>query len=106
MSAYNVVTTNKRTKNVWRTRAELWFCLLNLYQENMRMRPCLYREKFSLGHPPSPSQLKQVFIWETVDPFAQAENSARACSDSLALTELVMTRLGKPSVYLEKSWLS
>ena len=48
------------------------FCLLNLYQENMRMRPCLFREKFSRGHPPNPSQLKQVFIWETVDPFAQA----------------------------------
>ena len=48
------------------------FCLYNLYQENMRMRPCLFREKFSRGHPSSPSQLKQVFIWETVDPFAQA----------------------------------
>ena len=34
----------------------------------------------------------------------RAENSARACSDSLALTEL--TRLYKPSVFLEKSWLS
>ena len=68
--------------------------------------PVYIEKKFSLGHPPSPSQLKQVFIWETVDPFARAENSARACSDSLALTELVMTRLGKPSVYLEKSWLS
>ena len=71
----------------------------------MRMRPRLYREKFSRGHPPSPSQLKQMFIWETVDPFTRAENTARACSDSLALTEL-MTRLGKSSVYLEKSWLS
>ena len=61
---------NKLTKNVLHTRAELWFRLLNLYQENMRMRPCLYREKFSPGQPPSPSQLKQVFISETVDPFA------------------------------------
>ena len=50
------------------------FCLLNLYQENMRRRPCLFREKFSRGHPPSRSQLKEieVFIWEAVDPFAQA----------------------------------
>ena len=68
--------------------------------------PVYIEKKFSLGHPPSPSQLKQVFIWETVDPFAWAENSARACSDSLALTELAITWLGKPSVYLEKSWLS
>ena len=52
----------------------------------------------------SPSQLKQVFIWESVDPFALDENSSRASSDFLALTEL--SRLVKPSVYLEKSWLS
>ena len=39
----------------------------------MRMRPRLYREKFSRGHPPSPSQLKQMFIWETVDFFTRAE---------------------------------
>ena len=57
----NVVTANKFTKPS-DAPAELWFCLLNLYQENMRVRPCLYREKFSRGHPPSPSQLKQVFI--------------------------------------------
>ena len=59
------------------------FLLLNLYQENMRMRPRLYREKVSRGHPPSPSQLKQVFIWESVDPFVLAENSALAFSGSL-----------------------
>ena len=40
----------------------LWFCLLNLYQENMRMRPRLYIEKFSRGYPPSLSQLTQVSI--------------------------------------------
>ena len=34
----------------------------------------------------------------------RAENSARAWSDSLALTQL--TRLYKPSVFLENSWLS
>ena len=36
-------------------------------------------------------------------PKPRAENSARAWSDSLALTEL--TRLCKPSVFLEKKWL-
>ena len=36
----NVVTANKFTKPC-DARAELWFCLLNLYQENMRMRPRL-----------------------------------------------------------------
>ena len=81
------MTANKFIKTC-DAREELLFCLLNLYQENMRMGPRLYREKFSRGHRPSPSQLKQVFIRETVDPFARAENSARACSDSLALTEL------------------
>ena len=97
---YNVVTTNKFTKPC-DARAELWFCLLNLYQENMRMSPRLYIENVSRGHPPNPSQLKQVFIRESVDPFALAEDSALAYSDSLALTEL--SRLLKPSVYLEKS---
>ena len=58
------------------------------------MRSRLHTEKFSRGHPPGPSQLKQVFIWESVDPLV----------DSLALTEF--SRLDKPSVYLEKSWLS
>ena len=77
------------------------FSLLNLYQENMRMSPRLYIENVSRGHPPNLSQLKQVFIRESVDPFALAENSALAYSDSLALTEL--SRLVKPSVYLEKS---
>ena len=75
-----------------------------IYQENMRMSPRLYIENVSRGHPPNPSQLKQVFIRESVDPFARAEDSALAYSDSLALTEL--SRLVKPSVYLEKSWLS
>ena len=62
------------------------------------------KKSFFRGHPPSTSQLKQVFIWETYDLFTRAEDSARACSDSPALTEL-MTRLGKSIVYLEKSWL-
>ena len=34
--------------------------------------PVYIEKNFPRGHPPSPSQLKQVFIWETVDPFAQA----------------------------------
>ena len=97
------MTANKFTKPC-DARAELWFCLLTLYQENMRMSPRLYIENVSRGHPPNPSQLKQVFIRESVDPFALAEDSALAYSDSLALTEL--SRLVKPSVYLEKSWLS
>ena len=71
MSSHNVETANKYIKT-YNAHAELLFCLLNLYQENMRMRPCLYRGKFSRAHPPSPSQLKQVFVEETVDPFAQA----------------------------------
>ena len=103
MSSPNVETANKFIKT-YNEHAELLFCLLNLYQENMRMRPRLYIENVSRGHPPNPSQLKQVFIWESVDPFALAEDSALAYSDSLALTEL--SRLVKPSVYLEKSWLS
>ena len=61
MSSHNVETANKFIKT-YNAHAELSFCLLNLYQENMRMRPCLYRENFSLGHPPSPSQVKEVFI--------------------------------------------
>ena len=103
MSSHNVETANKFIKT-YNAHAELLFCLLNLYQENMRMRPCLYREKFSRGHPPSPSQLKQVFLYEKrLTPLRKprAENSARAWSESLALTEL--TRLCKPSVFLEKS---
>ena len=55
------MTANKFTKTC-DALAELWFCLLNLYQENMRMRPRLYIENVSRGHPPSPSQLKQAFI--------------------------------------------
>ena len=93
MSSHNVETANKFIKT-YKAHAELLFCLLNLYQENMRMRPCLYRQKFSRGHPPSPSQLKEVFVYEKrLSPLRKprAENSARAWSDSLALTEL--TRL-------------
>ena len=56
---------------------------------------------------PARVNLSQCLFEKQLTPFAQAEkNSSRACSDSLALTELIMTRLGKPSVYLEKSWLS
>ena len=42
--------------------------------------------------------------WLTPLRKPRAENSALAWSDSLALTEL--TQLCKPSVFLEKSWLS
>ena len=34
----------------------------------------VYIDKIFRGHPPSPSQLKQVFIWKTVEPFAQAQS--------------------------------
>ena len=101
---YNVVTTNKFTKPC-DARAELWFCLLNLYQENMRMRPCLYRQKFSRGHPPSPSQLKEVFVYEKrLSPLRKprGENSARAWSDSLALTEVTRLNL-KGDLTIEKA---
>ena len=63
--------------------------------------------KISRGHPPSPSQLKHKCLYEKrLTPLRKprAENSARAWSDSLTLTEL--TGLCKPSVFLEKSWLS
>ena len=107
MSSHNVETANKFIKT-YNAHAELLFCLLNLYQENIQMRPCLYREKFSRGHPSSPSQVKQVFIIyeKQLTPLRKprAENSARAWSDSLALAQL--TRLYKPSVFLENSWLS
>ena len=45
MSSHNVETANKFIKT-YNAHAELLFCLLNLYQENMRMRPCIYRENF------------------------------------------------------------
>ena len=71
------------------------------------MRPRLYRENFSRCHPPSPSQLKHKCLYEKrLTPLRKptAENSAREWSDSLTLTEL--TGLWKPSVFLEKKWLS
>ena len=66
---------------------------MNLYQENVRMTPRSHREKISRGYPPSPSQLKQCLYDKQLTPLPKprAENSARAWSDSLALTEL--TRL-------------
>ena len=45
------------------------------------------------GHPPSRVNFSERLYEKKVDPFARA-NSARACSDCLALTEL--TRLGEP----------
>ena len=52
------------------------------------------------GHPPSRVNLSECLYEEKVDPFARVkiwlsnDNSARACSHRLALTEF--TRLGEP----------
>ena len=52
------------------------------------------------GYPPSRVNFSERLHEKKADPFARA-NSARACSDCLALTEL--TRLGKPKcLYGEK----
>ena len=52
------------------------------------------------GHPPSRVNFSERLYEKKVDPFSRA-NSARACSDCLALTEL--TRLGEPKcLYGEK----
>ena len=104
MSSPNVETANKFIKT-YNEHAELLFCLLNLYQENMRMRPCLYRQKFSRGHPPSPSQLKEVFVYEKrLSPLRKprGENSVRAWSDSLALIEVTRLNL-KGDFTIEKA---
>ena len=56
------------------------------------------------GHLPSRVNFSERLYNKNVDPFART-NSARACSDCLALTEL--TRLGEPKcLYGEKlAWL-
>ena len=52
------------------------------------------------GHPPSRVNFSERLYEKKVDPFARVkswlsnDNSARACSDRLALTEL--TQLGEP----------
>ena len=52
------------------------------------------------GHPPSRVNFSECLYEKKVDPFARV-NSARACSDCLALMEL--TRLGEPKcLYGEK----
>ena len=52
------------------------------------------------GHPPSQVKFSEHLYEKKVDPFARA-NSACACSDCLALTEL--TWLGEPKyLYGEK----
>ena len=52
------------------------------------------------GHPPSRVNISEHLYEKKVDPFARA-NSAHACSDCLALTEL--TPLGEPKcLYGEK----
>ena len=83
MSSHNVETANKFIKTC-NAHAELLFCLMNLYQENMQMRPCLYIEK--------------NFPGVTLPALVNLR------SDSLALTEL--TRLGRSRVCLEKGWLN
>ena len=63
------------------------------------------------GHPPSRINFSERLYEKKVDPFARVkswlsnDNSARAISDRLALTEL--TRLGEPKcLYGEKlAWL-
>ena len=69
------MTANKFIKTC-DAREELLFCLLNLYQENMRMRPRLHREKIIRGYPPSPSQLKQGLYDKQLTPLPEprAEN--------------------------------
>ena len=59
------------------------------------------------GHPPSRVTFSERFYEKKVDPFVQVkswlsnDNSARACSDRLALTELIW--LGEPKcLYGEK----
>ena len=52
------------------------------------------------GHPHSRVNLSERLYEKNFDPFARI-NSARACSDRLALTEL--TRLGEPKcLYVKK----
>ena len=87
MSSHNVETVNKFIKT-YNAHAELLFCLLNLYQENMRMRPCLYREKFAGVTLPARVNLSKCLYEKRLTPLRKprAENSARAWSDSLALT--------------------
>ena len=52
------------------------------------------------GHPPSRVNLRERLYEKKIDPFART-NSARACSDCLALTKL--TRPGEPKcLYGEK----
>ena len=63
------------------------------------------------GHPPSRVNFSERLYEKKVDPFARVkswlsnDNSARACSDRLALT--AMTLLGEPKrlIYMGKSWL-
>ena len=52
------------------------------------------------GHPPSRVNFSERLYEKNVDPFVRV-NSARSCSDRLALTEL--TQLGEPKcLYGEK----
>ena len=109
MSSHNVETVNKFIKT-YNAHAELLFCLLNdLYQENMRIAewgPVYIEKNFPGVTLPAPVNLSKCLYEKWLTPLrkSRAENSARAWSDSLALTEL--TRLCKPSVFLEKSRLS
>ena len=67
----------------------------------------VYIEKNFLGVTlPARVNLRKCLYEKRLTPLRKprAENSARALSDSLTLTEL--TRLCRPSVFLEKSWLS
>ena len=86
------MTANKFIKTS-DAREQLLFCLLNLYQENMRMRPRLHREKISRVTLPALVNLSKCLYDKQLTPLPMpsAENSAPAWSDSLALTKL--TRL-------------
>ena len=60
------------------------------------------------GHPPSRVNFSERLYEKKVDPFARVkswlsnDNSACACSDHLALTEL--TWLGEPKCLYGESW--
>ena len=68
--------------------------------------PVYIEKNFSWVTLPARVNLSKCLYEKQLIPLRKprTENSARAWSDSLALTEL--TRLCKPSVFLEKSWLS
>ena len=86
------MTANKFIKTC-DAREELLFFLLNLYHENIRMRPVYIEKKFHGITLPARVNLSKCLYEKRLTPLRKlrAEHSARAWSDSLALTEV--TRL-------------